>query len=622
MGGLAPSSIVAPKFGVKINGSDVGELTPPLTSLIVTIDVESSMALPDSMVVEFHDPQRKVLEDAGIQIGSTFEVSATYEGDEGDSTILASGEVTALEAHFGPEGSTTVVRGLDKAHQLTKGQKTEAYQQMTHSDVVSQLASDGGLEVGQIDSTDTTFPVVTRANQSDWDFIQQMAQESNRIAYTQQGKLYFVKTPDTSSAPEAPEDIGDSLKPLQLVLGRNLHRLDASVSGTEQVSSVEMRGWDPENKQALVGTGTAGTTMMSGGTSPDELAGLFGGKTFVATHLPIDQQGHADSSAAGLADRISQASVQIHGECDGMPELVAGVAVSLAMCGDPFDGKYVVSSARHVFDTLTGYRTQFTVSGHRDGSAGGLSGSSDSHKVRSQIHGVVTAVVSSTKDPNNTGKVQLQFPWLDDDYVSDWARVVQAGAGSSWGNILMPETNSEVLVAFEQGDVRKPYVIGGLYNGQDTIAPNEDGGDLVDSGSGNINQRLYNSRVGHFLVFVDTSDTPMVHLQSGDGNHQLKFDSSSSPGMVTLSSTGSVTITGGQNITISASQNLTINAGQNITMTAGQNITISGGTQIAIKTQQMTVSAGATLTISSQGTASLTASGPLSISGAMTSINS
>jgi adhesin HecA-like repeat protein len=618
-----PSSLVAPKFGVKIDGNDVANLNPPLTSFIVSIDVESSMALPDSMVVEFHDPQRKVLEDAGIQIGSTLEISASYEGGSDSETTLASGEITALEAHFGPEGSTTVVRGLDKAHQLSKGQKTMAYQQMTASDVVSQLASDGGLSVGQIDSTSTTFPVVTQASQSDWDFIQQLAQESNRIAYSQQGQLYFVKHPDTSSAPKPPDDINESLQPLQLVLGRNLHRLDATVSGTEQVSSIEMRGWDPDNKQALVGTAEAGTSMMSAGSSPDELAGLFGGKTFTATHLPINMQGHADDAAAGLAERLSQASVEIHGECDGMPELVAGTAVCLAMCGDPFDGKYVVSSARHVFDTLSGYRTQFTVSGHRDGSAGGLAGATAGHKVRPQIHGVVTGIVSSTQDPNNTGMVQLQFPWLDDDYVSDWCRVVQIGAGSGWGNILMPEPNSEVLVAFDQGDMRKPYVLGGLYNGQDAITPNtDDAPDLVNSGTGAIDQRLYMSRTGHFLVFSDSSSQPIIHLQSADGNHQLKFDSSSSPGMVTLSSTGSVTITGSQNITISAQQDLTINAGQNITMSAAQNITISAGTGLTIKSQQVTVSAGATLTISSNGTASLTASATLDLSGSMTSINS
>lgn len=620
-----PNLLLAPKFAIKINGSDASDVgNPPLGSLLSSVDVESSLSLPDSMVLEFHDPERKVIEEGGIQVGTTLEVSATYDGGDGSSeTVLASGEVTSVEVHFGPEGTSTVVRGLDKSHVLFKGQKTQAFQQMNASDVVQQLASDAGLGVGQIDATDTTFPVVTQANQSDWDFIQQLAQESNRIAYVQQGDLYFVKHPDTSSAPDVLGSITDDQGPLQLVVGMNVHRLDATLTGAEQVSAIEMRGWDPDNKQALVGSGDAGTSMMSagGGWSPSDLAGLVGGKTFVATHIPINDQSAADTAASALAEKMGQAFVEIDGEVDGMPQLVAGVAISLSLCGDPFDGKYVVSAARHTFDFHAGYRTQFTVSGSRHGGTGSLSGSTSSHKVRPLVHGVVPAIVSSTQDPNNTGKVQLQFPWLDDDYVSDWARVVQAGAGSSWGNILMPETNSEVLVAFEQGDIRRPFVIGGLYNGQDSIAPNSDA-DLVDGSTGAINQRLYNSRVGHFLVFVDTSSTPMVHLQSGDGNHMLKFDSSSSPGMITLSSTGSITISGSQNIKITAGQNMTISVGQNLTITAGQNITISAGMGLTLKSQQVTVSADSTLTISSNGTASLTASATLDISGAMTSINS
>ena len=44
------------------------------------------------------------------------------------------------------------------------------------------------------------------------------------------------------------------------------------------------------------------------------------------------------------------------------------------------------------------------------------------------------------------------FPWLSDDYVSDWARTVQPGAGKDRGAMVLPEVGDEVLVAFEQGD--------------------------------------------------------------------------------------------------------------------------------------------------------------------------
>ena len=35
------------------------------------------------------------------------------------------------------------------------------------------------------------------------------------------------------------------------------------------------------------------------------------------------------------------------------------------------------------------------------------------------------------------------------------------------GYFFSPEVDDEVIVAFDQGDIRYPYVIGGLWNGKD-----------------------------------------------------------------------------------------------------------------------------------------------------------
>src|SRR5262249_21351820 len=82
--------------------------------------------------------------------------------------------------------------------------------------------------------------------------------------------------------------------------------------------------------------------------------------------------------------------------------------------------------------------------------------------------GVVEATVEQVEnDPDGEGKVKLKFPFFDDNTVSDWVRVRQLYAGSGYGAFFLPEKGTEVLVAFVHGDMRRPVVLGGLYNGKD-----------------------------------------------------------------------------------------------------------------------------------------------------------
>lgn len=598
---MTMSGTLSLQLEVAVNGTPLGE---EWSSHLVSVEVDTSLALPASCVVNLVDPELSAHADLGIALGSPLSVSVGFGSDTTPAPIF-SGEITAMEIEQEHNGTLSfVIRALDPVNRLYRGAKTKAFQQMTASDVVTEVLSDAsGLSAGQIDPTDGTYAVITQANQSDWEFIQQLAAESNRVAYSSLGQLNFVEPIESEAAPE-PGSTDTAPISCQLVMGSNIVRLRAGLSAAHQVASVEARGWDPDTKQALLGTGTAGTVSASNDDSPDEIAGTFGEQTYVATRIPYTDQSSADTLAAALAERIGSQFTEIEGTCVGDPGLLAGQAFSIAGAGDPFDGKYVATTATHRVDE-TGYWTSFTVGGTRDLSLGGLTAGAggEAQRQRVLVPGIVTGTVSSVQDPDNKGRVQLTFPWLDDTYVSDWCRVVQVGAGSSWGCIVMPEVNSEVLVAFDHGDIRFPFVIGGLYNGQDTIAPQTDV-ELIDSGTGAVNQRLWQSRTKHLLYFNDDASSGAVLLQSGDTNHSLKFDQSGN-GTVTLKSNGDITV-----------------QGNNITITAQQGLSLEGQQQLSLKSPQIQIQADSQLEVSSNGTGSLQATGTLSISGATTSINS
>jgi uncharacterized protein involved in type VI secretion and phage assembly len=77
--------------------------------------------------------------------------------------------------------------------------------------------------------------------------------------------------------------------------------------------------------------------------------------------------------------------------------------------------------------------------------------------------GVVTGLVRSVSDPLNLGRVQLKLPFIDDSDFSPWARVAAPMAGQFSGHYFIPSVDDEVLVAFEHGDLRAPYVLGALW---------------------------------------------------------------------------------------------------------------------------------------------------------------
>jgi len=130
---------------------------------------------------------------------------------------------------------------------------------------------------------------------------------------------------------------------------------------------------------------------------------------------------------------------------------------------------------------------------------------------RGRIYGAVVGVVSNIDDPNSMGRVKVRFPWLKEDDESRWARLVSFMAGPNRGAVFRPEVGDEVLVVFEHGDMRFPYVLGAVWNGKDAM-PSERGSDSSND------VRVIKSRSGHTLVFDDTAGGEKVTIKDKNGN--------------------------------------------------------------------------------------------------------
>ena len=84
--------------------------------------------------------------------------------------------------------------------------------------------------------------------------------------------------------------------------------------------------------------------------------------------------------------------------------------------------------------------------------------------IKKKFYGVCTGRVINPLDPLLLGRVQVQLPFIDSLDLSPWARVAVPMAGPLHGTYMIPNLGDEVLVAFEQGDVNAPYIIGSLWS--------------------------------------------------------------------------------------------------------------------------------------------------------------
>ncbi|HKM56153.1 MAG TPA: phage baseplate assembly protein V [Isosphaeraceae bacterium] len=167
-------------------------------------------------------------------------------------------------------------------------------------------------------------------------------------------------------------------------------------------------------------------------------------------------------------------------------------------------------------------------------------------------YGVYPALVCDVKDPDGQGRVKVTLPWSPDasnGRYEAWARLATLMGGQNRGSWFIPDRNDEVLVLFEAGDPRRPYVVGGLWNGADKPPAAMDG-------AGKNDKKVLRSRNGVKLTLDDTQgqesmilETPggqTITLKDGPGsivitdsnNNAVKLE----PQGVTVSSTGKVTV--------------------------------------------------------------------------------
>jgi uncharacterized protein involved in type VI secretion and phage assembly len=173
------------------------------------------------------------------------------------------------------------------------------------------------------------------------------------------------------------------------------------------------------------------------------------------------------------------------------------------------------------------------------------------------LQGVYTASVLDNRDREGLARVLVRVSGVSETGI--WARLATMMAGRDRGTLFIPEVGDEVLVAFEQGDQRAPYVIGSLWNGK-AKPPVADASTKLIRSRGGVTLRIDDKASS---LVIETAAGQRITLQDGEGTVRLEDQNGNS---VTLAAAG-ITVTASAKVTVNAST-VEINAGM-VTVNAG-----------------------------------------------------
>ncbi len=514
---------------VRIDGA---ALAPELAALLVLLRVRDSLRLPDQAFLRLADPQLAHVDDDLLAVGRTVEVLFAPPAG-GSASSVFSGRIASIELELLVGGAFIAATAYEPAFVLHQQRRTQVFQNMTSGEIAAQVIDAAGLTPSITGSaaSDAVHPFVLQSEETDWLLLWRLADAIDFEVVGEGATVHFRPAGSTSAG-----------APLQLRAPEQLLCFRPRITAAQQVEGVEVRGWDPASAEAIVASESAPTPDSSPGSGRGEVAAASGAGEWTVGDRTVVSHDEASALAGSLAARLTNAWVEADGVAVGDPRLRAGSRVQVSGVGTRFGGRYTLTSTTHVLSGGRGYEMHFTVSGRMARTIAGLLDPASAPPRWGAS--VVVGVVTQTEDPDGLGRVRVQHPALGENAEGWWARIAAPAAGAGRGLLMMPMPGDEVVLAFEQGDPRRPYVLGSVWNGRATP------GELVKSD-------------GSFALASD---------------HDISFKAA---GATSIAAQEAISLKGAEGVSVRAQEELAL-GGASVVLQADGSVTVKGG-DIAVR---------------------------------------
>jgi phage protein D len=360
----ARTNFYAPAFEIRAGGANVvRDLHLEITSVTVEQSLEGAHRFSFVVNNGFDISQREFIKVRGKTLPDLFEFGMPVEvrmgyGERSGLTDMLSGIVTELSTSFPSSGLPQLtISGYDHSYRLMKGSESQNWENRRDSDVARAIATQYNL-TANVEDTKVEHPKIEKSQESAAQFLRRLAQRNGFEFFVVKKELVF-RTPDN-----------DAKGAIELVWGRGLTSFSPTINLSEQVTRVEVYGWNVQTKKAIVGkaqrgdepgrdrTRVSGQPRISGAEVLQRVC--KGDEGVLRVREPVFSQQQADQAARAILKRRSEGFVGGRGDSIGIPEITPNANVSLKGLGDVFSTTFYVHQATHTVDS-SGYRTTFEV---------------------------------------------------------------------------------------------------------------------------------------------------------------------------------------------------------------------------------------------------------------------
>lgn len=519
------------------------------------------------------------------QLGEKVSIVMTHT-ESGEKTEFY-GLITDIDAGgFDGNQGYVVLEGGSPTLLLDRDPAMDCYVEQSLNTIVSDVTDKSGVEVSLSNNPryGDIIPYVARYKETSYGFLSRLLRSYGEWFYYDGQKL-FVGNPEVTTESRVAYDIDLT----EVTLNASVRDLNNSVYDFDPV----------ENEFHYDYGGTPEGATLSSKAAEKCSKPFYPTEATLPSVRPVhsgkDIENYGDTEFHRNYSQLSQIKARSRNCTIRLGELVvARVPKTLPGVTLTDLGRYRVTEIIHTVDEDGEYSNTFS----------GVPGSTPAMPWGDAVMPVAypeMARVTDQQDPQNLGRVKVQFMWQEmSKGESYWMRVQSPDAGKSdkveknRGFVFIPEVGDLVMVGFEQGNPDRPFVMGSVFY-------KENSGGVT----GENTLKSIITRSGHTLEFNDDEEGEWgITVRDINGN-TVRLNTKDKHIEITAPET--ITLTA-KNVSINAEENVQIAAKKNVDMTAEADINSAAKGNLA---QQ----ADGDITISAEGNVGIEATADVNIAG-------